>query len=247
MVKRNCEPRKACLAVAMVVMALGGAGCGGGGSASSSTRTAASVTSPVASSSRSTEPADASHTEGTRIAYVRPTTKSGSLRPGYTVSAHLSGGVCREHAEVVRGEAYECSVGYEGHGPCWPIGKGAATAEVLCVELPWEHRCVEIRLQKGPHPPPRSPAERPVIWGLELESGQRCYDTRGAVSAVGGVPIRFACGATGLQLLGTPDEAEPLWTIREVVVQRKEHARPTLSAGRLERVAVAWYGVGAAT
>jgi hypothetical protein len=147
--------------------------------------------------------------------YVRPTTRSGSLKPGYSVSARLSDGLCVGSSVFVTGVAYECVVGDRIYGPCWPVGAAAKAGDVLgevfCLGMPWERSGVEIGLQKSVRPSLASTAERPSIWGVELTSGQRCHHTQGAVSAVGGVPVRFVCGgkrSEGPVLLGQPDKAQ---------------------------------------
>jgi hypothetical protein len=66
------------------------------------------------------------------------------------------------------------------------------------------------------------------------------------VSSVSGVPIRFACHGARLVLLGEPDKAQALWTIREVYVHGRRF-NYHFTYGPLGRIAVAWYGVGAAT
>lgn len=179
--------------------------------------------------------------------YVRPTTKRGSLKPAYIVSVRLSGGVCREHSEIVSGEAYECSIGQGGHGTCWPIGKPSASAEVFCVRMPWEYSGVEIGLQKPLEPSATLQSRQSVIWGVELTSGQRCFSVPHSLGTFHGEGVYFLCGSTGFELLGEPNKAQPVWTMREVVAHFHKDAAASHSVGPLGRIAVAWYGVGAAS
>jgi hypothetical protein len=215
----------------MVAMVVGGSGCAGGGSRAERAKA-------LANSAR------------TRFVYVRPTTKRGSLKPGYTVSARISDGLCLLPGGVVGGVAYTCTgtAGYGIYGPCWPIGEAAKTREVFCVGNPWEHSGTEIGLQerlKVERAKPVVPPDKASIWGVELTSGQRCEHLHGAVSVFRRVPVDFAC--EGTDLVGAPDRAQALWTIREVVVHRKKEAPASLAAGPLGRIAVVWYGLGAAT
>jgi hypothetical protein len=204
--------------VAIAIM-VGGSGCGGGGS--TSTR------------GGSTRSASTSRANGTRVVYVRPTTKRGSLKPGYALSERLNGGPCLPSVDVVGG-TYECSVGNKEYGPCWSLGDAANTREVFCLHMPWEHRGVEIQLQL-------KPSER-MIWDLELTTGQRCSPLHGAVGMYSGVPIDFSCAQSDLELLGQPNKAPVLWTIQEVVAHTHKEAALSHEAGPLGRIAVAWYG-----
>jgi hypothetical protein len=222
--------RAACLAIVMQAAAVGVSGCGGGG----------------ATSNDSTRPANTNHAEGTRLVDVRPTTMSGALKPGYSISARLNGGVCPAGAEAVDG-AYDCTVGNEEYGPCWPVGKVSKVGEMFCISMPWSRSGTDIGLQDTLRPLlPVKPSER-LIWGVELTSGQRCSPLRGAVSMFAGVPIDFSCESSEIELLGEPDKAQALWTIREVVAHRHKQAPLSHSAGPLGGIAVAWYGLGAAT
>lgn len=208
------------------------AACGGGGHASSS---------------RSTGPVSTSHAEGTRIVYVRPTTKSWSLRPGYTVSARVIGD-CGRASPFVSGLAYRCSVGNLGHGVCWPIGETGNVREAFCMEVPWDHRGTGIRVRKrlNVEPGPREPSERRTIWGVELTSGQRCVHLEGALSSFRGATTDFGCGA-GLKLLGAPDKKQAVWTIREVYFHHGTRFSYYFTTGPIGHIFTAWYGLGAAT
>jgi hypothetical protein len=178
--------------------------------------------------------------------YVRPTTKRGSLKHGYTVSARLDGGPCLPSVDVVGG-TYECSVGSQGYGSCWPLGDAANTRKAFCINMPWEHSGTEIALQQKLRPLlALKPSER-MIWAVELTSGPLCSPLHGALSLFAGVPIDFSCPQSDLELLGKPDKAQAVWTIREVVAHRHKEAPLSDSAGPLGRIAVAWYGLGAAT
>jgi hypothetical protein len=177
---------------------------------------------------------------------VRPTTKRGSLKRGYTVSARLNGGPCLPSVDVVGG-TYECSVGNKGYGSCWPLGDAAKARKAFCINMPWEHSGTEIALQQKLRPLlPVKPSER-MIWAVELTSGQRCSPLHGALSLFGGLPIDFSCAQWDLELLGKPDKAQAVWTIREAVAHFHKDAPVSDSPGPLGRIAVAWYGVGTAT
>ncbi len=218
----------------VTAMVVGGTGCGG------TTKRHADEAKALASGAR------------TRFVYVRPTTKRGSLKPGYAVSARLSGGLCLSPATAMGGVAYECTVDSNGiYGPCWPIGKAAKTREVFCVGTPWQHSGTEIglreRLKLG-SAKPVVPVDKATIWGVELTSGQRCeHLLRGGLSVFRGVPIDYGCEDSDLELLGAPDRAQALWTIREVVAHSKSKVIVSHTAGPLGRIAVAWYAVGAPT
>jgi hypothetical protein len=235
MVKCCSEPRTACLAILSIAVAVGGTGCGG----ATATKSQAERAKALASGAR------------TRIVYVRPTRKNGSLKPGYTISARLDGGLCLLPGEVASGVADKCTVAHGELGPCWPIGKAAKARAVFCVRAPWEHSGTEIALKESLKVEPARPAPRldkASIWGIELTSGQRCSPLRGAVGVFDGTPIDFACQGATLQLVGAPDRAHTLWTIREVVLHTKPNSYSySHSAGPLGQVAVAWYGAGAAT
>lgn len=218
------------LTMAVVV---GGSGCGGGAATKSHAEGAKALTTNAR----------------TRIVYVRPTTKIGSLEPGYTVRARLNGGLCLGPSKLVRGGAYSCTVGNRGFGPCWPLGKAATTAEVFCVEIPWKRSGIELalRARRKVEPAPAEPSAQRVIWAVELTSGQRCYVLEGALSVFRGVPVDFSCVRTNIELLGAPDKAQAVWTIREAVAHPNKEAPESYSAGPLGRIAVVWYGLGAAT
>jgi hypothetical protein len=213
-------------------MAIGGSGCGGS-----------------ESSSRSTRPAATSHGEGTRVVYVRPTTRSGSLKPRYRVSARLSDGLCIGSSVFVTGVAYSCRVRTSGYHQCWPLRGGAGAGEVFCVGKPWEHSGIEIGLQERLQPSvaESSTHRRRGTWGVELTTGQRCVHLNGALGAFHGVTVEFDCTGTNLYLLGTPDQAQAFWTIREVVNHPEKEGAASASPGSLGRIAVAWYGEGAST
>jgi len=229
---------KACLAITTMAVALGGSGCG------ATHNHGEEVKAPVTSAR-------------TRVVYVRPTTKSGLLKPGYIISQRLDGGVCSEGSWVVSGVAYECGVDEGAYlaRSCWPIGKATKTgevfAEVFCAGMGmlWTHSGVEIRLQKAQKvsPLPMKPAEQRLAWGVELTSGQRCIHLRGMADVFRGETVWFVCTGSDIGLLGEPDRTRPVWTIREVVFHPKKDASASPSAGPLARITVAWYGEGAAT
>jgi len=177
--------------------------------------------------------------------YVRPTTKRGSLKPGYTVSARLNGGPCLPSVDVVGG-TYAC-VGGEGDGSCWPLGQATKAREVFCLKMPWEHSGTEIALRQRLRPLLPVKPSQSMIWAVELTSGQRCSPLHGALSLFGGVPIDFSCIPPDLDLLGKPDKTQARWTIQEAVAHFHKAASVSDSAGPLGRIAVAWYGLGAAT
>lgn len=250
MVKRSSKSLKAgLLIVGIITTAVLGSGCGGGRTASSSKRTGTAGTPHTPSTSGPTRTASTGHAKGTHVVYVRPTTKRGSLKPEYAVSRRVTGGDCGEHAELASGTVYECAARRGGYGMCWPLGGASQTRLVFCMRMPWQHSGVEIELQKSLGHPPASTVEQPIIWGLELTSGQRCYHTQGATSAVGGVPIRFACGgprAEGPVLPGQPRTAQAVWTIPEVYF-RGRRFRYHATYGPVGRIAVAWYPEGASS
>jgi hypothetical protein len=184
----------------------------------------------------------------TRVVYVRPTTKIGSLKPGYTIDKRLSGGRCPESSRFVSGIAYECTVENGIYGPCWPIGKASKTRKVFCIiRKPWEHRGTEINLSQVLRVlPPTEQSKQRVLWGVELTSGQRCYPLEGALSQYHGATVDFACAGTSARLLGTPSNMQPQWTIPEVLLHSTRYSY-SYSSAPLGRIAVAWYGEGAST
>jgi len=268
--------RRATLAAAITAIAIGGSGCGDAGSASghagtvraggphaSATRASGTPASgtpatgtPASGAPATGTPAAGAPATGTRtgarasethIGYVRPTTKTGSLKPGYVVAERLAAGLCDEDSVFASGVAYSCTVGEEGIGPCWPIGEAAKTKEVFCLNKPWEHSGTEISLRRSPrYVLPVKPSER-AIWGVELTTGQRCDALRGAVGMFDRVPIDFACGRSGVELLGQPDMSQAVWTIREVLAHREKNGFLSHMPGPTGHVAVTWYGVGART
>jgi hypothetical protein len=56
--------------------------------------------------------------------------------------------------------------------------------------------------------------------------------------------IRLTCGRRA-ELLGEPNKAKKLWTIREVFAHFPKGGPISYSEGPVANITVAWYGVGA--
>lgn len=177
----------------------------------------------------------------TRVVYVRPTTKQGSLKSGFRVRNRLNGGFCE-------GSYGPCSAGNGLYHWCWPHRSSATPAEVFCMRLPWERTVTQTELARRLPRASSGPHARSVPWGVEISTGARCVTLPGRGELFDGKVIRFSCVAAHpeVELLGEPDRAHGLWAIQEVYY----HQRGTgydHTYGPMASVTVAWFrstGIG---
>jgi hypothetical protein len=179
----------------------------------------------------------------TRMVYVRPTTKTGILRRGFSVSKTLTSGSCNASGYVVG--AYRCLGGKDGiYDPCWPLGRLAGARRVFCPSEPWSRSGVELILAKSIEPYTLPPSPTPEPWGVELVTGVLCTKMVGAVNSFDGVPVRYGCREE--VLLGLPDRHRSLWTAQvmlpTIITKPSYHIK--LHYGAITPIVEAWYGIG---
>ncbi|MGH3471824.1 MAG: hypothetical protein ACRDPG_07240 [Nocardioidaceae bacterium] len=145
----------------------------------------------------------------TVVGSVRPTTHDNLLRPGYRVSAHRADGNCWT-TSVVQNSAYRCMSHNLILDPCWRLGAGRS--HVACLEAPWQHQVVVLKLTHrlaAPATPQR------WLWGLRLHGGADCQGFQGAGSIFHHHLVRFYC-THRLGILGYPDKSASVWTAHVV-------------------------------
>jgi hypothetical protein len=180
----------------------------------------------------------------TTIVYFRPTTKTGLLRRGFSISKTVTSGSCNASGYVTG--AYRCAGQENGiYDPCWPLGKLAGTHRVFCPLEPWSKSGVELILATPiePYTSPPSPMPEPP-WAVKLITGPLCTKMVGAVSTFNGIPVRYSC--RGQVLLGLPDRRRPLWTAQVMlptIITRPSY-RIKLRYGAITPIVEAWYGIG---
>jgi hypothetical protein len=184
----------------------------------------------------------------TQVVGVRPTNERGMLKHGYIITAHESveedPWTC-QGSSVVAG-AYRCPAEHGIFDPCWPLGGITSAHDVFCLRAPWQHTVTEVSFRGHLELPTPYPCEPLFIWGVRLSNGGRCVALQGAVGMFHGTPIGFGCGGSELELLGVPNMAHALWTIREVYLHQTTQAPYYYHTyGPIGRIAVAWYGLSA--
>jgi hypothetical protein len=212
-----------------VGLMLSAAGCGGGKAA----------TTPPAHVARSA----VKYHGTTKIVYVRPTTDTGVLRRGFSVSSTLTGELCNASGYVPG--AYRCLGGKDGiYDPCWPVGRLAGVSRVFCPPAPWSRLGLELILVKPtePYTFPSSPMPEP--WAVKLVTGALCTKMLGAVNYVGGVPLSYSCREQ--VLLGRLDRRRSLWTgqVMLTTIMTKPSYHIKLRYGAITPIVEAWYGIG---
>jgi hypothetical protein len=209
--------RATTVVVIVVVLGLLVTACasGHGGSApSGSGRTShIAAAAPVATSTRTFAPFDASGA------------------PSMPVGAHRSGSCFTTSTAVGGTGVYRCFAGNQILDPCFAPA-GARTPKALtCYTAPWS-AAVQLTLTAAvPRTVEPLTIDRP--WALELAGGVRCIATTGTTAMLEGVALGYRCpdGAAGLR-----DESGP---IRHAVYQATDGAVRDLAVRVVWRAAAA--------
>jgi hypothetical protein len=221
------------LAGLWVGLTLSVSGCGGG---------KAATTTPPAHVAQGAVNAVKYH-GATRMVYVRPTTKTGLLRRGFSVSKTLTGKLCNASGYVPG--AYRCLGGEDGiYDPCWPVGTLAGANRVFCPPAPWSRSGLELILAKPIEPYTLPPSPMPEPWAVKLVTGALCTKMLGAVNYIGGVPLSYGCKKE--VLLGRLDRRRSLWTGQVMLptITTKPSYHIKLHYGAITPIVEAWYGIG---
>jgi hypothetical protein len=218
----------------MLAAVLFASGCGGAEGSSTGTTGAATVRHSTTSGR-------------TQVLNLRPTTRQGSLKPGYRVSERVaqSEGECTGTAGV---GGFRCETGHGLHPWCWPLGGASTAVAVVCLGMPWKHAVAELKLAERLTPSPNERGEHAALWAVKLTTGQHCQALRGAAEYLNGVPVRFSCGGAPLELelLGNPSIGSGYWQIREAYLHPgKNGSFPYRTVGPTGKIAVAWYPAAA--
>jgi hypothetical protein len=172
----------------------------------------------------------------TQIVKVSPTTPTGELQSGYTVAATKLSAHCEPGSDVLAG-VYRCFQGNGVYDPCWASPQ-APSPGVLCLLAPWETKVTELNLTAALEPSEPGPL---LVWGIQLANGHRCLALQGTHDFFKGRVVNYACGSSGVVLLGRPNRTHASWTIRTA---RRRHGRYT--TGGAGRIAKVWYGLPSA-
>ncbi|HZO92673.1 MAG TPA: hypothetical protein VFB22_02810 [Candidatus Baltobacteraceae bacterium] len=150
----------------------------------------------------------------TRVVLVMPTDpQSGSVRPGYSVTARERGSCWTASISSSRSDAWRCMSGNEIHDPCYAAKANANV--VYCPEPTNGKHLVAIALAK-PLPvargnrvagTPQGPPSRIILSG-----GVTCTFMTGATGLVAGMRINYGC-SDGRMLIGDVDRHAPRWRI----------------------------------
>jgi hypothetical protein len=150
------------------------------------------------------------HATATHVAHVRPVSKTGRLRSGYTIDHRRGHAHCVLGSEAT-GTAYRCFAGNEVLDPCW-VQAGSAHSHVICLGLPWSHNVSRLHVTKGyDNSAMTTPAREP--WGVRLTNGTRCGRVQGASGSVHGRFITYFCQSSKTVLTGEPNRSQQLWRI----------------------------------
>lgn len=154
-------------------------------------------------------------------------TAAGRLSPQFHVGARGSGHCWTSSLASHAANAYRCIDGNAIHDPCFAASPRAHT--VYCFLDPW-HAVTALRLRRKLPAREASGGGPPLPWAIVTADGRRCVFLTGATAPMGGRRVDYGC-VGGSYLLGAPDRAAPLWTIRSSRSYRPEppgHARPII-------------------
>jgi len=175
----------------------------------------------------------------TIMIHVAPVGTHGRLTTGFTVSQTVRG-MCDSGSDVVRGRLYRCFIDNEVADPCWGVAaQKGAVVDALCLPDPWLTAVTQVVTAGLPKATGAISRDSDVPWAVELTIGVRCIALQGGRAGYRGGLLNFVCG-DGLELVGSPDRNEPLWTYQTARLEGAQYVSgPTVGVG------VAWFaGMG---
>lgn len=177
----------------------------------------------------------------TIAADVTPFTADGHLRGDLHVARQARGN-CEPGSDSLPNNVYRCFFGNTIVDPCWRDWRARAPA-VVCLEEPWAHTVVRLRLAAVPQASSGHSDLRAEPWGITLGSGERCLAFQGAhdtLTGKEGAPvIDYYCSKT-LALVRGVDRSHATWTIRAARITHRL-SQPYVLIGPVT-IKTAWYG-----
>ena len=144
-------------------------------------------------------------------------TGDGTLSPRFHVASTGRGYCWTASLATSARDAFRCFQGNAIHDPCF--APEAHARSVVCFVDPW-HPVTVLRLTK-PLPRHGPLFGRALPWAIETVDGRHCTYLTGATGLMGGHRVNYGC-TNRTYLLGSPDEHEPLWTIRSAKTYRAD-------------------------
>jgi hypothetical protein len=181
-------------------------------------------------------PAATVHVTRTTTSSVSPVTRSGRIKPGYTVTARYGHARCEPGSDTGI-NAYRCSVKNSVIDPCWIQTGPPAGHQVLCVTKPWSHKAIQLTWKPtGDEALPAGSFK--ALLGLRMADGKLCIDAQGAHDTFAGKTVNFYC-TKDTELIGYPAVHRRVWHVREAIHDARFQ---TTTLGKVVAVAHGWYG-----
>jgi hypothetical protein len=170
----------------------------------------------------------------TAIVSVSPLGADGHLRPGLHISQDVPDGRCTAGRSSLVPGAARCFAGDLVLDPCWPDAASGSTGGV-CLNDPFApDEAVRLSAATGLTGRPGVPdLDRP--WGVQLASGDLCFQSTGAHSVIGDAIVDYRCGES-LVLLRGIDRTGAAWTVRTA------DCCTAPARGSTATISKAWYG-----